>query len=144
MCYDWWISPVRARQSSNFTQVVVTERVNLLVLSSLISSLCGYMNWNRFVPLPKSVTPSRIWSNTHLYDFVLDEHDMQQLDNLDRGKEGAVTWNPVDADWRWCTSFISSVGSRCHYSTIYFEIVTKKARQRDLTHNRITASVLLC
>jgi hypothetical protein len=24
---------------------------------------------------------------------------MQKLDSLDRGKEGAVTWNPVDAPW---------------------------------------------
>ncbi|KAI0365663.1 Aldo/keto reductase [Pilatotrama ljubarskyi] len=51
-----------------------------------------------FVPLPKSATSARIHSNTRLYDFELDEGDMSALDALDRGKEGAVTWNPVDAD----------------------------------------------
>ncbi|CAL1708089.1 unnamed protein product [Somion occarium] len=50
-----------------------------------------------FVPLPKSANPQRIWSNAQVYDFALDESDMQQLDALDQGKEGAVTWNPVDA-----------------------------------------------
>ncbi|KAI0675080.1 Aldo/keto reductase [Trametes maxima] len=51
-----------------------------------------------FVPLPKSATPARIHSNTKLFDFSLDEEDMLRLEDLDKGKEGAVTWNPVDAD----------------------------------------------
>ncbi|KAI0065261.1 Aldo/keto reductase [Artomyces pyxidatus] len=49
-----------------------------------------------FVPLPKSATPSRIRSNAQLYDFTLDEEDLGRLDALDRGKDGAVSWNPVD------------------------------------------------
>ncbi|KZV76654.1 Aldo/keto reductase [Peniophora sp. CONT] len=49
-----------------------------------------------FVPLPKSATPERIVENTQLYDFVLDEEDMASLDALDRGKVGAVSWNPVE------------------------------------------------
>jgi diketogulonate reductase-like aldo/keto reductase len=51
-----------------------------------------------YVPLPKSATPSRIHSNTELYDFSLGEADMLKLDNLDKGKAGAISWNPVDAD----------------------------------------------
>ncbi|KAF5322672.1 hypothetical protein D9619_001551 [Psilocybe cf. subviscida] len=51
-----------------------------------------------YVPLPKSATPSRIRSNTQVYDFELDSDDMRKLDSLDRGKEGAVSWNPIDAD----------------------------------------------
>ncbi|OJA10533.1 hypothetical protein AZE42_01711 [Rhizopogon vesiculosus] len=50
-----------------------------------------------FVPLPKSATPERIRSNTQLYDFELDSEEMAQLDGLDQGKEGAMSWNPVDA-----------------------------------------------
>ncbi|EIW63201.1 Aldo/keto reductase [Trametes versicolor FP-101664 SS1] len=53
---------------------------------------------NGFVPLPKSATPARIQTNAELYDFALDAEDMALLDGLDRGKEGAVTWNPVDAE----------------------------------------------
>ncbi|EDR11865.1 uncharacterized protein LACBIDRAFT_293100 [Laccaria bicolor S238N-H82] len=51
-----------------------------------------------FVPLPKSATPSRIHLNTNLYDFELTEEDMGELDALDKGKKGAIGWNPVDAD----------------------------------------------
>ena len=50
-----------------------------------------------FVPLPKSDTPSRIHSNANLYDFELTEDDIQKLDALDRGKAGAIDWNPVDS-----------------------------------------------
>jgi len=51
-----------------------------------------------FVPLPKSATPARIHSNTQLFDFELAEEDVATLDALDRGKDGAITWNPVDTD----------------------------------------------
>jgi len=50
-----------------------------------------------FVPLPKSSTPSRIHSNANLYDFELTEDDIKKLDALDRGKAGAISWNPVDS-----------------------------------------------
>ncbi|KAL4074328.1 NADP-dependent oxidoreductase domain-containing protein [Scleroderma citrinum] len=50
-----------------------------------------------FVPLPKSVTPTRIRSNAIVYDFELSPEDMGQLDSLDLGQEGAILWNPVDA-----------------------------------------------
>ena len=51
----------------------------------------------RFIPLPKSVTVSRILSNTELYDFHLNDEEMASLDALDQGKNGAISWNPVDA-----------------------------------------------
>jgi len=50
-----------------------------------------------FVPLPKSARPDRIRSNADLYDFELSEEDMAKLDALDKGKNGAISWNPVDA-----------------------------------------------
>ncbi|RDX45701.1 Aldo/keto reductase [Lentinus brumalis] len=48
------------------------------------------------VPLPKSARPERILSNSQVFDFELSEEDMAAIDALDRGKEGAITWNPVD------------------------------------------------
>ncbi|TFK73887.1 Aldo/keto reductase [Pluteus cervinus] len=51
-----------------------------------------------FIPLPKSATPSRIRTNAKLYDFELTNEDIAALDALDRGKDGAVSWNPVDAE----------------------------------------------
>lgn len=51
----------------------------------------------RFVPLPKSVTPARIKSNTEVFDFELSSEDMAALDALDEGSKGAISWNPVDS-----------------------------------------------
>ncbi|PIL33888.1 hypothetical protein GSI_03594 [Ganoderma sinense ZZ0214-1] len=48
-------------------------------------------------PLPKSANPKRVVSNVDVFDFELSAQDMKTLDALDRGKEGAVAWNPVDA-----------------------------------------------
>ncbi|KAE9394314.1 Aldo/keto reductase [Gymnopus androsaceus JB14] len=51
-----------------------------------------------FVPLPKSATPSRIESNAKVFDFELDDDDMERISALDQGKQGAISWNPVDRD----------------------------------------------
>jgi len=48
--------------------------------------------------LPKSATPSRIKSNAEVYDFELADEDLGKLDALDKGKDGAISWNPVDAE----------------------------------------------
>ena len=49
-----------------------------------------------FVPLPKSVTKSRIIENGDVGEFEIDGTDMKRLDDLD---EYLVTdWDPVDCD----------------------------------------------
>ncbi|PAV17984.1 Aldo keto reductase [Pyrrhoderma noxium] len=50
-----------------------------------------------FVPLPKSGSPDRVVSNADVFDFELSEEEMAKLDALDKGKAGAISWNPVDA-----------------------------------------------
>ncbi|KAL8290443.1 hypothetical protein RQP46_002701 [Phenoliferia psychrophenolica] len=42
-----------------------------------------------FVPLPK---------NADVYGFALDKEDMERLDGLDEGADGACQWNPVASD----------------------------------------------
>jgi len=51
-----------------------------------------------YIPLPKSSQPMRVVSNAAVYDFELDGDDMAAIDALDRGTEGAISWNPTDAD----------------------------------------------
>jgi len=43
-----------------------------------------------WVPLPKSDTPSRIEDNADVYDFDIDDKDMQALDDCDQGARGAI------------------------------------------------------
>lgn len=52
---------------------------------------------HRYSPLPKSAQPARVVSNADLYDFEIAAEDMARLDALDQGKDGAISWNPVDA-----------------------------------------------
>ena len=65
------------------------------VLTRLLHSVLYRLLCVRYVPLPKSSQPGRIKSNADVYDFELSEDDISALDKLDKGDEGAVSWNPV-------------------------------------------------
>lgn len=49
-----------------------------------------------FVPLPKSDNPNRIKENANVFDFELNSESMAELDKLDQGDKGAISWNPVN------------------------------------------------
>ena len=51
-----------------------------------------------FSPLPKSSTPSRILSNSQVYDFNLSDEEMAVLDALDQGVKGEIAGNDVYCD----------------------------------------------
>ena len=51
----------------------------------------------RYVPLPKSSDPERVRRNAEVFDFELTEEEMKKLDSMDKGKDGAISWNPVNA-----------------------------------------------
>lgn len=53
---------------------------------------------DRFIPLMRSSNFKRIKSNVDIFDFELDKTDMTDLDSLDKGAEGAVSWNPIFVD----------------------------------------------
>lgn len=48
-----------------------------------------------FVPLPKSVTPSRIVENANVYDFELSKQDMQDLETEDYAP---CSWDPTTSN----------------------------------------------
>lgn len=43
-----------------------------------------------WVPLPKSDTKSRIEENSYVFGWELESEDMDVLDDLDEGQEGAI------------------------------------------------------
>ena len=50
------------------------------------------------IAIPKSENPGRIKENATLYDFALDQEDLDAIDKLDKGQDGNITgWNP----WKW-------------------------------------------
>jgi len=51
-----------------------------------------------FVPLPKSERADKIKSNADVYNFELSPEEVAAIDALDKGKDGAITWNPIDAE----------------------------------------------
>ncbi|KAJ4268634.1 hypothetical protein NW762_002701 [Fusarium torreyae] len=49
-----------------------------------------------WVPLPKSSKPARIHENIDVFDFALEQDDMESLDGLDEGSAGAIFRMNVD------------------------------------------------
>lgn len=82
----------------------IPHRSSFVGLSSIGAhlSLAGnpiiYYDEPSFVPLPKSQNPDRVRTNIDAFNFEMSREDVQRLDELDRGKDGAVTWNPIDVD----------------------------------------------
>lgn len=50
-----------------------------------------------FVVIPKSITPSRIEENFHVFDFKLTEDEMNRIRSLDTGKR--LFFDPKDPEW---------------------------------------------
>jgi hypothetical protein len=46
---------------------------------------------NSFVPIPQSKSAERIAANANLFDFALDDDDMEALDGLEIGDEAAAS-----------------------------------------------------
>ncbi|THH19792.1 hypothetical protein EW146_g1460 [Bondarzewia mesenterica] len=85
------VTPARVRRYLSYPAASVVCCLTAMTGTVILSS-------HSFVPLPKSEKPERVRSNADLFDFELSKEDMDRLDGLDRGKDGSVTWNPVDAD----------------------------------------------
>lgn len=55
--------------------------------AQILVRYCLQKDW---IPLPKSDNPDRIIANADVYDFELSKEDMEILDSLDQGADGAI------------------------------------------------------
>ncbi|KAK2751562.1 hypothetical protein FQN55_000283 [Onygenales sp. PD_40] len=77
---------VRQYKASEPTLVSLAEKYN----KSTNQILIRYSLQKGWVPLPKSDDPDRIRANGDVYDFEISAGDMEVLDALDKGDEGAI------------------------------------------------------
>lgn len=102
----YWLGPFfLSLMPNSFDSIVrILHRFSFVGLSStgaLISLPSCSITLNcepSFIPLPKSENPDRVRSNIDVFGFEISKEDIDKLDELDRDKEGAVTWNPIDVD----------------------------------------------
>ncbi|QDS70044.1 hypothetical protein FKW77_004047 [Venturia effusa] len=77
---------VRNQKADDATLVDVAKKYGKSTAQVLIR-YCLQKGW---VPLPKSDTPERIRANADVFDFELEKVDMERLDGLDEGSQGAI------------------------------------------------------
>lgn len=53
---------------------------------------------DRFITLPKSDTPSRIYENKDVFDFELSRNQMMRLDALADAGDEHIAWDPTNAE----------------------------------------------
>ncbi|KAI9894463.1 MAG: hypothetical protein M1814_003221 [Vezdaea aestivalis] len=77
---------VRNRKANDPTLSKVAEQYS----KSTAQVLIRYSLQKGWAPVPKSDTPERIEANADVFDFELSETDMELLDDLDQGAQGAI------------------------------------------------------
>lgn len=77
---------MRNYKANNPTLVEVSKKYNKATQQVLIR----YALQKGWVPLPKTDTEERIAANADVFDFNISEEDMQTLDSLDQGADGAI------------------------------------------------------
>ncbi|MBM75324.1 MAG: aldo/keto reductase [Proteobacteria bacterium] len=95
ICSDYGIvvsaySPlVKAQKMNHPVLVQIAKQVGKTVAQVLIR----WSIQNKMVPLPKSNTPSRILENSQVFDFLLSEEQIEQLNSLNQ--DLYTGWSPV-------------------------------------------------
>jgi diketogulonate reductase-like aldo/keto reductase len=77
---------VRNQKAQDSTLVRIAEKHHV-ASSQVLIRYCLQKGW---IPLPKSDNAGRIKANADVFDFSLDDEDMEILDNLNQGAAGAI------------------------------------------------------
>ncbi|CAH0020531.1 unnamed protein product [Clonostachys rhizophaga] len=77
---------VRNQKAQDSTLARIAEKHHV-ASSQVLIRYCLQKGW---IPLPKSDNTGRIKANADVFDFSLDDEDMEILDNLNQGAAGAI------------------------------------------------------
>lgn len=86
---------VRNLKAYDTTLLKLAKKYNKTTAQVLIR-YCLQKDW---VPLPKSDDPDRIVANADVYDFEISKEDMELLDSLDQGADGAIVAAVNNGGW---------------------------------------------
>ncbi|KAG6845296.1 hypothetical protein H0H93_016130, partial [Arthromyces matolae] len=90
MVMEAWAPLVRAMRFDHPSIISLSKKYS----KNPAQILLRYSIQKGYIPLPKSISPQRIVSNTQIFDFELTGQEMEELDGLD---EYLVTdWDPTD------------------------------------------------
>ena len=91
------IRVVRQDTTPGPCSMVYSKRVSVSHATVLFPIKINHVFFASYVPLPKSSNADRVRSNADIFDFALTAEEMQKLDSMDKGRDGSVSWNPVNA-----------------------------------------------
>ena len=89
---DPLLKPLAQRYKKTPSQILLRWSLQMVRIWNLGRTARTLITLQGFVPLPKSVTKSRIEENAQLYDFELTDEDMKSLDT---GKYEPCAWDPT-------------------------------------------------
>lgn len=81
-------------------QIAEDDAIRKIAAAKGVSPFQILVRWSLqkgYVVLPKSEKAERIAANADVYGFELSDTELAEIDALDKGTEGAITWNPVAA-----------------------------------------------
>lgn len=84
-------------QTKRFEEPIVVELTKKYARTPA-QILIRYSLQKGFVTIPKTIRPSKVDENANVFDFALNEEDMQRFDEIGRFSAYHVCWNPTNND----------------------------------------------
>lgn len=89
---DPLLAPLAKKYDKTPSQILIRWSLQMVNQNFEPSEICADLIFQGFIPLPKSVTKSRIEENSQVYDYELTEEDMKSLRT---GVYEPCAWDPT-------------------------------------------------
>lgn len=89
---DPLLTPLAKKYNKTPSQILIRWSLQMVKMTCSLECFYSLIFRQGFIPLPKSVTKSRIEENAQVYDFALTEEEMKSLDT---GVYEPCAWDPT-------------------------------------------------